>query len=117
MASVASKWEWVDYQAHAQPAESHPQHAHQLQQRTKAQRTLQPRMEDADAPQPYSPARRGVGFSAPTFSASTLDGSGVSSKGDSFDLCVLPPDLHTLRAASPSSIPRRKPPPYDCQCG
>jgi hypothetical protein len=110
MASVASKWEWVDYQAHAQPApESHLQHPHQLQQRAKAQRTLQLPMQDADAPQPYSPARRGVGFSAPTFSASTLDGSGVSSKGDSFDLCVIPPDLHTLRAASPSSIPHRKP--------
>lgn len=117
MASVASKWEWVDYQAHAEVApESHPQHERQLQQRAKAQRTLKLRTADADAPQPYSPARRASGFSAPAFIPTTLDGAGVSSlkhvKGDTFDLCVLQPDLTTLCAASPSSIAHSKAPPY-----
>jgi len=104
MASVASKWEWVDHQAHAEVApESHPQHAHQLQARAKAQRTLRLRTADADAPQPYSPARQLSGFSAPAFGVqrAATDGSGAASskhvKGDSFDLCVPPTRSHSHR--------------------
>jgi hypothetical protein len=92
MASVASKWEWVDHEAHAQVAPwPDPQHAHQVHSRLKAQRTLQLRTDDADAPQPYSPVRA-VRFDAPSFrgaSASAArggDGATTSSSRSDYNL-------------------------------